>query len=322
MKYCITLQPLEPYMFGGELTFGKHGDKEAGSYMVKSRLFPQQTAILGMIRKVYLMQKGLLTRKRRGEWVDKHNHAEACKLVGIGKFDMLSQEGIDLGAIRQIGPVHLVKNGVSVIKKADIDTHPYHDGILKDYAPKKDIFDNYIATTGTEQYSSEDIFEPVEQVGNKKGGEQNSLFKKTAYRLKEGFGFAFTLESEEPLENDIVTLGADQSAFSMHVEPLQDDPLDYRDTNGYVVLLSDSYITLPIREHCKFALTSEISHRNLKGKKSVLRGKENGLEKSQTLYLYEKGSLFIEPEKTLLDNLNNKHLQKIGYNIYTQGEKK
>jgi CRISPR-associated protein Cmr3 len=89
MRYLITLKPLEPFMFGGDQTFGALGDKEAGSYLVKSRMFPQQTAVLGMLRKELMVQAGLLTRKLRGEWVDPQKKANAAELVGTEKFDML-----------------------------------------------------------------------------------------------------------------------------------------------------------------------------------------------------------------------------------------
>ena len=44
---------------------------------------------------------------------------------------------------------------------------------------------------------------------------------------------------------------------------LSDEKLDYSDTNGYLTLLSDSLITLSIKEHCVFAIISEISYQNL-----------------------------------------------------------
>ena len=77
MNYKVTLTPLEPYLFGGDNTFGKIGDKENGTYLVKSRQFPQQSAILGMLKKEIMTQSGVLTRKVRGEWVDKHNKDKA-----------------------------------------------------------------------------------------------------------------------------------------------------------------------------------------------------------------------------------------------------
>ena len=82
MKYLVTLKSLEPFLFGGENTFGTLGDKENGTYLVKSRMFPQQSALLGMLKKEIMTQSGVLTRKIRGEWVDKKDKQRAKELVG------------------------------------------------------------------------------------------------------------------------------------------------------------------------------------------------------------------------------------------------
>jgi len=107
MRYLVTLKPLEPFMFGGDQTFGALGDKETGSYLVKSRHFPQQTALLGMVKRELMTQAGVLTRKRRGEWVDKNRKVDAINLVGYQKFDMLADEEQDLGAIDRLSPLFL-----------------------------------------------------------------------------------------------------------------------------------------------------------------------------------------------------------------------
>jgi CRISPR-associated protein Cmr3 len=318
MRYLVTLKPLEPFMFGGDQTFGALGDKEAGSYLVKSRHFPQQTALLGMVKRELMTQAGLLTRKRKGEWVDKNRKVDAINLVGYQKFDMLANEEQDLGAIDSLSPLFLVQNERHYIKKVDSDSFAYVDGKLEKYDPKKDIYNNFVALDGSEKKSSDDFFQAVEQTGNKKGGEENSLFKKTSFLLKNGAMFAFYLEVEAELQSSIVSLGADGSKFKMEVTE-SDASLDYQDQNGYLTLLGDSYITLDIKEHCDFAITSEISHRNLTNKKHVSQA--NSFSKSQTLYLYEKGSVFLNPSKELMEELKNKNLQQIGYNIYTKGEK-
>ena len=93
----------------------------------------------------------------------------------------------------------------------------------------------------------------------------------------------------------------------------------YEDKNGYLTLLSDAYITVPIKENCDFAITSEVSFAHLK---NSFKGNKRVCRKSSTKYLYEKGSIFIDPSPKLLENLRNENLQKIGYNIYTLGEKK
>ncbi len=328
MRYLVTLKPLEPFMFGGDQTFGALGDKEAGSYLVNSRQFPQQTALLGMLKKELMTQAGLLTRKRRGEWVDKHKKVDAINLVGGEKIDMLSSALQDFGVIDGISPIFLMQNEKRYIKKVDIDSYIYNKGRLekrnpkdnndKYYSGKDEMYDNFVSLDGSKKLSSEAIFRAVEQTGNKKGGEDNSLFKKTSYMLKDNFKFAFYLDIETELKSSMVTLGADRSTFMMEVTE-DANKLDYNDKNGYLTLLSDSYITLDIREPYTFAITSEISHRNLQNKKHVK--KENVFEKSKTLYLYEKGSVFIKPSDELIENLENRNLQQIGYNIFTTGEK-
>jgi len=318
MRYLVTLNPLEPFMFGGDQTFGTLGDKDAGSYLVKSRMFPQQTALLGMLKKVLMTQEGLLTRKRRGEWVDKQKRESTNSLVGQEKFNMLETKVQNFGAIKNISPIFLLKNKKRYIKKVDIDTYPYSDGILKDFNGKIDIYDNFVAVDGGKNYKQEDIFKSVEQTGNKKGGEENSLFKKTTYLLKDKFTFAFYVDLDCDLESDMVTLGADRSAFMMTV--VEDKtPLDYVDKEGYLTLLSDAYINIDIKENCDFAITSELSHRNLKSKKSAIV--KHTFEKSNTLYLYEKGSVFINPSESFMVALNQDNLQQIGYNKYTTGDK-
>ncbi len=317
MRYLVTLKPLEPFLFGGNQTFGTLGDKEAGSYLVTSRQFPQQTAVLGMVRKALMIQAGLLTRKRRGEWVDKHKKVDAINLVGYEKFSMSEKEVQDFGTIEKLSPIFLMQKAKRYIKKVDIDSHDYEDGVLKDYNPKEDIYDNFVPVDGGEKLKSEDIFNEVNQTGNKKGGEDNSLFKKTSYTLKDGFCFAFYIELDTALKSAMVSLGADRSAFMMEVKE-DNATLDYADSKGYLTLLSDALITIDIKNNCDFAITSELSHRNLKSKKSALQ--KNTFEKSETVYLYEKGSVFINPSEALLADLNQENLQQIGYNIYTQGE--
>jgi CRISPR-associated protein Cmr3 len=320
MKYLVTLKPLEAFMFGGDQTFGKHGDKEAGSYLVKSRKFPQQTALLGMLRQELMIQAGLLTRKRRGVWVDKQKKAQAIALVGSEKFDMLAKAKQDLGSIKNLSPVFLMQNNKRYIQKANIDTFPYEKGKLKGYDPKNDITDNYVSLDGGKALSSDDIFTSKEQTGNKKGGEENSLFKKTSYLMKDGFTFAFYVELDSELKDALLTLGADRSSFMMTVKE-DSGKLDYEDSKGYLTLLSDAYITVDVKKHCTFAIVSELSHRNLKGKKTAMSKHENVFEKTETLYLYEKGSVFIDATKDLIANLNDENLQQIGYNIFTTGDK-
>ncbi|KLE02181.1 hypothetical protein [Aliarcobacter butzleri] len=331
MRYLVTLTPLSPYLFGGDNTYGKIGDKENGTYITTSRLFPQQSAILGMLKKEIMTQKGLLTRKIKGEWVDKHNTQKANELVGNVKFDIKQTSLQNFGVIKEISPIFLQKDEKIIIKKANIKKFIPEkiDGyfILKGFTSKDDIFDNFESLDGISSYETEDIFLFDEQTQNQKEANENSLFKKISCILKKDFSFGFFIECECELKNSIVTLGADRSSFKMEVKQT-DKKLSIND--NYLTLLSDSYITISLKENCDFAITSEISYKNLIGKKSSMtknsdpkRNKQNNpFLKSDEIYFYEKGSVIINPSQKLIDNLNNKNLQQIGYNIYTNlGEK-
>lgn len=148
--------------------------------------------------------------------------------------------------------------------------------------------------------------------------------KKTSCRFQDGFSFGFYLECDYELKNSIVTLGADRSSFMMEVKT-SNETLEQKTNN--LVLLGDSYITVPIdkNNNCDFAVTSEISYQNLINMKGIQKDKKtekNSFKKSNKIYLYEKGSVIINPSIELIENLNNKNLQQIGYNIYSLGEAK
>jgi len=314
MRYLVTLTPLEAFLFGGDNTFGKLGDDINGSYLVKGRQFPQQSALLGIIKKEIMTQSEVLTRKVRGEWVDSNNKQKANALVGNEKFDISNNSLQDFGSIKSIEPIFLMKNDKKYIKRINLSNCIYKNGLLSAFNPKIGIYDNFICLDTNENISSEKIFKAIEQIGNKTGGLENSLFKKTAYKLLDSFKFAFYLESDYKLQNSIVTLGADRSSFKLEIKE-DNSLLDYSDNDSYLTLLSDSYITIPLKGNCEFAITREISYQSLKNQKHAY--KPNTFEKTEKVFLYEKGSVIINPKKELIDNLNNKNCQKIGYNTYT-----
>ena len=317
MKYLVTLSPLEPFLFGGDNTFGKLGDEINGTYLVKSRQFPQQSAILGMLKKEIMTQNNLLTRQLKGEWVEPKNKQKAENLVGVEKFDIFSKSIQNFGKIKNISPMFFIKNDEIFIKKVDIDSFDFEDGVLEGYKTKIDIYDNFINITTNEKLTSDKIFKPIEKTANKKGGEENSLFKKTSYLLNDNFKFAFYLDCDCDLKNSIITLGADRSSFKMEVKE-DNSTLNYEDKKAYLTLISDAYITLSLKDNCDFAISSEISYQNLQNQKHAF--KHNEFKKSDKVYLYEKGSVIINPSQALIDDLNNKNLQQIGYNIFTKGK--
>jgi CRISPR-associated protein Cmr3 len=339
MRYLVKLKPLKPFFFGGDVTFGKLGDDENGTYLAHSRLFPQQSAILGMLRKEILLQQKLLTTKMRGEWVDKNKSEEAKKLVGDESFDIISNSIQNFGVIKNISPVFLMNDDKRFIKRANVGNYEdellkvYKNGKLENYNPKEDILDNFISIDDEETLKTEDIFKPITQIGIKKiinkskDENKDAFYKKTSYLFQEkdknknsnDFYFAFYLDIDINLESSFIKLGADDSIFKMEVKE-SNEQLNYKD--NFLLLLSDALITIPLKnnskKNCDFAVTREISYQNLKTK--VKKGKYK-FKKSEKIYLYERGSIIINPSKELLKNLENRNLQKIGYNITTGGKK-
>lgn len=264
-----------------------------------------------------MTQNNLLTRQLKGEWVEPKNKQKAENLVGVEKFDIFSKSIQNFGKIKNISPMFFIKNDEIFIKKVDIDSFDFEDGVLKGYKTKIDIYDNFINIATNEKLTSDKIFKPIEKTANKKGGEENSLFKKTSYLLNDNFKFAFYLDCDCDLKNSIITLGADRSSFKMEVKE-DNSTLNYEDKKAYLTLISDAYITLSLKDNCDFAITSEISYQNLQNQKHAF--KHNEFKKSDKVYLYEKGSVIINPSQALIDDLNNKNLQQIGYNIFTKGK--
>jgi CRISPR-associated protein Cmr3 len=339
--YLITLQPLEPFFFGGEYTFGAdESRKESSRYSATSTQFPQQTALLGMLRKTMLIQNGHLTMHKKGEWVDSrgrgtqdHNYDNAKKLVGTEAFSY--EKAIDLGVIEQISPLFIqTKERNYVVNAKD-------DGLkLKELAgavslgrggQKAFFFENFDAknhnhsafvSTDNRRKNFSDFFEEVERVGIKKsqGGEteNDAFFRKKSYYPKDGESFAFFATFSDSIvweKESIVTLGADQSSFRLSIEETSTDfkkmfNESYEaQTNSRVVLASETLLSKEAYEACSFVYGSRQPYRQLTDAK---HGK-----KSKRYYLLERGSvLYTEQLETLEKELNQAHLQTIGINHY------
>jgi CRISPR-associated protein Cmr3 len=83
--YKIKLTPLGSFFFGGEVVFGSENSQEerSRSYLVHSRVLPQQTSLLGMLREKLLADNGLLLSAKSTPT----ERANAASLVGQKGFD-------------------------------------------------------------------------------------------------------------------------------------------------------------------------------------------------------------------------------------------
>jgi CRISPR-associated protein Cmr3 len=343
-KYLITLKPLEPFFFGGEYTFGADDTrKETSRYSAKSTEFPQQTAILGMLRKTLLIQNGNLTMHRKGEWVDSGkkgghnpNYEEAKALVGVKPFSY--EKNIDLGIIKAFSPLFIKEGEHFYFPNAKDDglelkeligaNISFGNGAKKAYG-----FENYDAknhksfaytSLAEEKKNYSDFFKELESVGIKKSTDretnEDGFFRKKSFYPKNSASFAFvaTFSKEmEWLKESIVTLGADQSSFKLDIEFIkEEDDVSKRVEDAYeaknfsrIVLSSETLLTKDAYALCSFILGERKSNRQLVNSR-------NG-KKSKRYYLLEKGSvLYTEDIEKLEELLKQEHLQNIGINHY------
>jgi len=315
-QYQITLTPLEPYFFGGRLTFGKKGDKKNGSYIAQSTQFPQQTAFLGLIRKEILSYYNALDKEN-------DNFDELKALVGTNRFKINTKHKYkpnDYGAITSISPVMIQKDkNIYYILKDIFDLHlsenPY---FLKGFDLKNGIKYKLFSDDFQDTKSLDTILAPREQVGNTKDDEKNGFFKKISYSMEKGYAFTYFVEWNhnfelEKLSQKIVYFGAERSKFLLEVIPATQPNLTgmkkLKEESEHLLLLSDTYIDITLAKECDFALSSEIPF-------SYLTNHQKGTIKSKTYFFYEKGTLIINPSERLKQNIEKQSLQQVGYNKY------
>jgi len=323
MKVKVTLKPLEPFFFGGEQTFGKLGDKESGSYIAVSKYFPNQTALLGMLKKEILKNEGLLSQKIRGEWINEDKKQKAKEIVGDEKFSFEKNALLNYGKIRKLEPLFLQKGDEEFFAVKDIFKYEIDPKLqlLKGFSAKTGVELKFFNADFSKNFGFDDIFEKKVQVGNKKEAIDDAFFKKISFMLKEDFSFGFCVEVDDRLslkglDSSIVYLGADRGKFLMKVEenPKIEELKLPKEKFDYILLLSDSYIDLPLRDNCDFAITSETSLAFLENK---FENRKRKFKKSKRYYFYERGSIIINPNKKLIEAIESfKNLVQVGYNRY------
>lgn len=99
--YLIELKPISSFFFGTE---DPKSDDEKVNYFQRSAYFPQQTALLGMIRFQLLKQYGLLSIKNKIKDTDM-----ASRLIGKESFSASSQVP-SFGVINSLSPLMLLKD--------------------------------------------------------------------------------------------------------------------------------------------------------------------------------------------------------------------
>lgn len=286
-KYLARLKPLDAYFFSGREAFAySSGDLLEGenlNYYVKSEYFPQQTTILGVMRKQILIEKNLYEEDRK-KYGNKENLNKIIELIGNGSFNVSQGESSSnsegFGKIKEISPIFLYKSG-DIFTPAPMD---YGLGFEKsngrccfnsyksnELTGNKDIYKNYIpnlkncnAKDGLNEkivcfnpyeklYSYNEVFLPDERIGIDTGVDEDGFYRQRSIKLKSGFEFCFYIEVEKD-ENknifdenysDTVYIGGEGRPFKLSLEIVKDDILiDKLETGeNRIVCISDVLVS-------------------------------------------------------------------------------
>jgi len=357
--YQIKLTPNGSFYFGGEGSFSSpkidsiSKDKNSidyfkprQGYFAKSEKFPQQTQLLGMVKKELLKANGLLMHFKHEEKPIKDNKVK--EIIG----DKWGKEVTNTGVIKELSPLFLWHKAneelcfpmpydygyvlettstayINGIKKEAVAFKSLKDS-SKYFSAKDYLYNNYHTTRGFVA-NIDEIFTPYIQTHTQtiiyKKDDEEQLFKVERYVLNENFDFVFYLTlSDKYFEdnyNTTVFLGGENSSFNMSVELIEKLPLE--DINSYynlalpkdkkIVLLSDSYIDAEdnIFEYAKASMCDKTQLR------TIVKNREH-FNKTTKLILLTKGSVFYpkseEARKKIESILNKESFQKIGYNKY------
>ena len=340
-EYRVELIPQSDFFFGGEYTFAKDDTrKESSRYSATSTYFPQQSALLGMLRKTLLIQNGNLTMHIKGEWVDSRggkrgndkNYYEAAKIAGKRAFSYEDEN--DFGIIEKISPLFITHNNIAYTINAkdanyeakrinatmNLGNKSQEALIFDGYNPKKNVNDIFIGEDNS-LLEFDAVFQEVQTVGIKKmqnhENQEDSFFQKSSYKLKDNTTFTFflTLSEELSWKSAFVTLGADQSTFVLKLSKTDKSfektfsHLFAKKSFDRVVLHSETLISKEACEETLFVFGKRESFRQLNN----AQGK-----KSKRYYLLQRGSvIYTKNIDATVAALGQTHLQKAGINYFT-----
>lgn len=343
-KYKITLTPNDWFFFGGEQTFDNGSSQ---SFIAHSNRYPQQTALLGMVRYQLLKQAQLLTIPGKSQSIEETDKAKS--LIGNSSFSLDNTEEQKYGVINNISPVFIQFNDQQLLPMpfthgATISFSALDDGLkmcmngaVKECVPYISSLDskNYsnpdkLVDANGKEYLLKDIFLSSMKIGITKAqdGDNNEdgFFTQETLRFSHNqtsFVFFLDLKDGYTIKSDVVFIGAQRSCFQMDVS-ICDSPLFVPTHPEHTILIcSPTYIDDidALNNCCFFQWTRSMPFRN------IIQA-ENGRLKSGVVsyrrysavstFLTPGSVLFFKPEErgALEKMLANKNLDTIGYNKY------
>ena len=370
MFYKIILKPIDNFYFGGENSFGDSKSSQDKSeryfakrsaYFAKGEMFPQQTQLLGMLRKTILRKHGCLKLHSNGEWVsDNAKQKLAQELVG------LKWEGWEdtLGKLISLSPIHLEEEinneiisycpapydnelslsketGISYINGRKDESHVYafkkEDN--KYFGAKDYLCSAYISKDSKKSLDLDKVFKKHTKTGNqtfdKSEDDAEQLYKMQSYVLSKehkNVYFVCYLESKDNTlfgdsYSQIVELGGERSLFELEVKKV-DVIVDNKDVyiskeEERLILISDTYVECNKDENIFDYVDVALAK---KGIFRTFHESKSSFSKTSKKVLLKKGSVFY-PKKDALKNIINmieveSAYRNIGYNQFIIIDKK
>jgi CRISPR-associated protein Cmr3 len=338
--YLVKLKPLGPFFFGGE-------QGETADYYLKGSMFPQQTALLGLIRHQLLIQNNLL---KNGVIADK---PKAATLIGPESFQYDKEQYF--GAIQRLSECYIGYTAKN--KEEEFCTYLYHaapqsytrqavqvndDFVFPYYDPKNNYPAVFTLLKAAElcppAFSEDDIFIEAGRPGIDKNYDgkprDNAYYKQVWLKLKNDFCFAFYLTLREKfaeneaviLSSAMVTFGKESMPFMMEVtQPATIPDADKLPAGGQnaLYLTSDAYLPADIAASCEAAVTDTVPFRNVinytsQDKAAYFNRKPAQIPCSKRLQLYKRGSFFYAKDiAALAEKIKQQTaFTSIGYNTY------
>lgn len=298
----ITLTPLDPYLFGGELT---HGNGDGANYFSKGNPLPQQTTICGTLRHL-LFKRGPSKSSR-----------------GPNSFTPDDPKLNDYGDLLSLSPLFLTDGAAFFLRQAidrhEGDTEPFElsgekpkEWILFDsgelpseanspakwrnahcwenFDPKKDLADYWVSPSGSPVKPSK-IFKIFTRPGIPKKELRRpkingpGLFKQQLYRLAPDWAFCVLAEFSDGVDLDelnhsTLPLGAEKAIFHISVQAEHRSfeaifppktMFDRKQGPGqsYLVLTSDAWVTDDVWQFATAAVTETADFRHIRTHEQV-----------------------------------------------------
>lgn len=338
IRYFIEIQPTGYYFFGNERTFttaetDKYGETVA-NYLAESNDYPQQTAILGMLRYALLA----LYNKLDAPNPDKQ------KIIGANNFDIATNN--TFGLIDKVSPLVIYNKADNLfLLPAGFDNQHYpktsntHLGYsssenstymnenkailpnLAGFEYKEDVNLLWRDNNG-KIYKGSEIFKEITKVGVDKEKQKDAFYKQTFKGLEKGFSFGVWVDFEPSIEVSKLTtifvpFGADQGLFKLTFHA--NTTCIFAESNvsspNKILLLSDAWVEEKDFSQFDFGITQYADFRFINSKTSNYHQIGKG-DKTRKYVLLKRGSVLYPNNHFNINSLNKANFQTIGYNYF------